>query len=107
MKFIHLRYRFKDQISDINPQGIFNKGGVTVCYQKTPEHFTYSLAYCNLKDNFNRRLGREISSGRFNAGYAWIHPVEVGEDLSMLLEKHVLKRIETHLPESILLSHLG
>lgn len=101
MKFIHLRYRFQDLVTNMNPQGLYNRGGVTICYEKTPTHFTYSLAYCNLKDNFNRRIGREISSGRFRGGWFWVIPLHPDQDIRDALDQKVLIKIKEHLDPNV------
>lgn len=42
------------------------KGGVTVAwtYDDTNRRLTYNASICSMKDNFCRRIGRAIASGR-------------------------------------------
>lgn len=42
------------------------KGGMTVChvYDPSGEHVLSAWAHCNPKDNFNRKIGRQIALGR-------------------------------------------
>jgi hypothetical protein len=44
-------------------------GGMTVAYQEVkPGLIEYSLARCSTRDNFNKKLGREIATGRLASG---------------------------------------
>lgn len=47
-----------------------NTGGVTLAYSYNKETSTllYSVAYCNSKDQYNKRIGRDISTARFLDG---------------------------------------
>lgn len=71
IKFKHFRY-----LTDDEGQTFDTKGGTTVAFvDETPEKgdgqphtFRYAVAHCHEKDNFNRRIGRLISSGRLKKG---------------------------------------
>ena len=77
VRFLHFR-----DVWDINdfddlsekPQ-IEGKGGATVAYQREPNgSFSYAVALCSDRDNFNRRIGRDISLGRLVKGPAVVVP---------------------------------
>lgn len=60
MKFMHIRI-----MVDGKPA---TKGGGTICYALMDEHVVFSVAVCSVKDNFCRKIGRQVSEGRFNVG---------------------------------------
>lgn len=44
-------------------------GGATVAYQEVkPGLIEYSVARCSTRDNFNKKLGRDIATGRLAVG---------------------------------------
>jgi hypothetical protein len=44
-------------------------GGFTVAYQEVkPGLIEYSIARCSTRDNFNKKLGRDIATGRLACG---------------------------------------
>lgn len=47
------------------------KGGLTIAFQRNGDlEVTYNIAKCNDKDNFCRRIGRQVAAGRLkNKGY--------------------------------------
>ena len=47
---------------------IMARGGMTLAIQVDGSQVTVALAECGRKDNFNRKLGRQIASGRLSAG---------------------------------------
>lgn len=69
IKYKHFRYI-------TNGPTFTTKGGTTVAFfDETPENgngqphvFRYAVAKCHVKDNFNRRIGRLIASGRLKKG---------------------------------------
>lgn len=68
-KFIHLR-TYKYGTGPLNPPKLLSeKGGLTIAY-KVHDNGDVEVgeAYCNPLDNFCRRIGRAISSGRIAAG---------------------------------------
>lgn len=80
VRFLHFR-----DVWDINdfddlsekPQ-IEGKGGATVAYRQEPNgSFSYAIAVCSERDNFNRRIGRDISLGRLVKGPAATVPENV------------------------------
>ena len=66
-KYIHLRY--PDPRDPAKPSG---KGGLTICYQVDGDEVHYAEAQCHMKDNFSRRKGRLISSGRLHKGKSFV-----------------------------------
>ena len=64
VKYIHLRW---DNLES-------HSGGATICYYLDFEtkdiYFNYSV--CSYGDNFNRRIGREISLGRLQYSYVQV-----------------------------------
>ena len=50
-------------------QGDFaSRGGMTVAYRPGDGFVEYSIAHCSSKDNFNKKLGRGIATGRLLVG---------------------------------------
>jgi len=43
-------------------------GGVTFYFEYTGTELEIATAICSLKDNYNKRLGRQITKGRFDDG---------------------------------------
>lgn len=73
VKFVHLRYMTYVEESNGDDDWfvpvIDNMGGITVAYTRNSDGtVNYALAICSDKDNYNKRLGRQISSGRLAAG---------------------------------------
>ena len=65
IKFIHIRTGLK--------------GGITIGYklELTP-HFrrvTYAVARCNSKENYNKKIGRAVTTGRLHAGHTRVFAV--------------------------------
>jgi hypothetical protein len=58
MKYIHYRL-----ISNGQPK---SRGGVTIAYDVDGDHVYYAVARCSPKDNYNKRIGRAIATGRFD-----------------------------------------
>jgi len=44
------------------------KGGLTLAIQQENDKLVVALAQCGKKDHFNRKIGRNIASGRLTAG---------------------------------------
>jgi hypothetical protein len=58
--FRHIRYMKDGKVQ--------NMGGVTIAYQEVvPGSIKIAIAMCSNKDNFHRKMGRIISSGRLNS----------------------------------------
>lgn len=47
-----------------------SRGGMTVAYRPGDGFVEYSIAQCSSKDNFNKKLGRDIAAGRLEVGSA-------------------------------------
>ena len=60
VKFLHYRV-----VKDGQVEG---KGGATLVFVTGEEGVSFAEAYCSHKDNYNRRLGRDIALGRLAAG---------------------------------------
>jgi|TARA_B110000467_G_scaffold74106_1_gene67208 hypothetical protein len=82
VKYIHLRWDLSRSI----------EGGATICYYLDFEtkyiYFNYSI--CAAGDNFNRRIGREISLGRLKNNYV---QVKLEKDIRY---KNCCEAIEKH-----------
>jgi len=61
VKYRHIRnYDFNGDIS--------NRGGITIAYREpTATTIEYAVARCNPSDNFSRKMGRIIATGRLNS----------------------------------------
>ena len=64
LKYIHIRPPV-DQDEWGNPLHCLNHGGFTVAYYIHENNIEWNYAICNDKENFNKKLGREIAKGRF------------------------------------------
>jgi len=66
IQFIHRRP------VDAATRDFSSRGGFTVAYRAVPEdnHVEYSVAVCSDRDNFNKKLGRDIAAGRLTRGMA-------------------------------------
>lgn len=60
VKFLHYRVVENGQVSC--------KGGATIAYVTGEEGVSFAEAYCSQRDNYNRRLGRDIALGRLSSG---------------------------------------
>lgn len=59
-KFLHYR-----NITSRNGRTqIEARGGTTIAYVEGENGFTYAVAYCNDKDNYNRKYGNAKAAGR-------------------------------------------
>lgn len=98
-KYVHLRYRFPELESPLNPLGLDGLGGVTVALKENIEDntVTYAFAICRWNENYNRKLGRRIVDGRMKMDECY--KVPCGESLSWsdfledVVIPHVKKRI--------------
>ena len=72
MRFIHLRKYSdtQDRWGDVLP-----KGGLTIGYTIDDEVVKYSVARCNDKDHFNKRVGRMICEGRMEKNICFEIPL--------------------------------
>ena len=62
MHYIHFR-----RILDWDNGVIEARGGATVAFEKRGENAVVSVALCSTGDNFNKKIGRAISSGRISS----------------------------------------
>jgi hypothetical protein len=58
MKYIHLRHQYDGLIMPT--------GGMTIAYDIDQDRVFYAVARCSVKDNFCRRIGRTVASGRWD-----------------------------------------
>lgn len=67
MKFIHVRVRDDSQVG-----GLSTKGGFTIGYKEIGESedlvIEWGLAVCSPKDRYEKKLGRDVSTGRLVKG---------------------------------------
>ena len=66
LKYIHVRPPV-DQDEWGRPIHCLNHGGFTVAYLTNllTDNIEWNYSICNNKENFNRKIGREIAKGRF------------------------------------------
>lgn len=75
-RFLHMRI-WQDNFN----VPLSTKGGKTLCYREDDQgNIIYAIAKCSMKDNFCRRIGREVSLGRFNSGKTHIITIEQRND---------------------------
>ena len=60
VKFLHYRVVSGGQVE--------GKGGATIVFVAGEQGVSFAEAYCSYRDNYNRRLGRDIALGRMAAG---------------------------------------
>jgi hypothetical protein len=61
VRFIHLR--------NIDDEGdITNSGGVTVAFCEKDRHLWFAYSRCHWNDNYCKRIGRNIATGRLYSG---------------------------------------
>jgi hypothetical protein len=60
MKYIHYRFGHPPK----------PRGGLTIAYNVDGHVAVYSVARCSPKDNFNKRVGRAIATGRYDKSIA-------------------------------------
>lgn len=62
----------KTNFAHIRPNLDPHSGGCTIAYTDIPRNATgnihYAVAFCNAKDNFNKKIGRDIAEGRLAKG---------------------------------------
>lgn len=64
IQFIHRR-KFK-HLFDFEPA---SRGGSTIAYQEVkPGLIKYSTARCSSLDNFSKKIGRDVATGRLTSG---------------------------------------
>lgn len=63
--FVHLRY-YNDAGQPTNT------GGITIAYQDEGEKLRVAFSRCHWNDNFCRRIGRNIATGRLASGDCWL-----------------------------------
>lgn len=59
-KFLH----YRNVTVDHGKKLIQARGGTTIAYVEGENGFTYAVAYCNDKDNYNRKYGNAKAAGR-------------------------------------------
>jgi hypothetical protein len=72
MKFLHFRYVDINDGPDTQTDTVRTKGGKTIAYEAAEGKLKYSIARCADRENFCRRTGRLVSSGRFNHGQVFV-----------------------------------
>jgi hypothetical protein len=64
VQFIHLRNKWK-LYNVVPPKWHYeSKGGMTIAYAVTGTNVRWAYSKCSHNDNFNRKIGRDISTGR-------------------------------------------
>lgn len=58
LRYIHLRNRYDGYLMPT--------GGMTIAYDVDGDRVFYAVAQCSVKDNFSRRIGRRVASGRWH-----------------------------------------
>ena len=94
LRFIHLRFW--------NGTGILAPdGGYTIAYVPTSSHVHVAYSRCSLRDNFNKKVGRNIAAGRMQSGNYYNIPLpkdtdEIFEKVCAFVTKHDLLRNRSH-----------
>lgn len=93
IKFLHLRTRrFNRDGTTVEPAKISEHGGITLAYSydETEQKFRYAFSICRLNENFNKRLGRIISSGYLRAGAGYTLNTVPATPISHYLTSHAI-----------------
>lgn len=87
VRFLHIRlftHDIEQMFGPTKASAFAVKGGKTICYREDPDgNIWYSVAKCSSKDNFCKRIGREVSLGRMR-----------GKTQSMLISKEERMKLE-------------
>ena len=99
IKYIHFRFHFDDEVSELNPLGTSACGGVTAAYQQSASNgsWRYALAYCNRADLFNKHIGRTIAANRMlNNQTCWFvsGPMEKKELIDKYIKRRMFEKME-------------
>ena len=89
VRFLHFRNAWLcNDFDDIDDKPLIEgKGGATVAYRREPNgSFSYAVALCSDRDNFNRRIGRDISLGRLVKGPAVVVPEQTLDEWLEILD---------------------
>lgn len=72
VEYIHIRYPSEDDELELS-----GKGGATIAYRPTPDNegVEFGIAICSDRDNYCKRIGRDISLGRLLSGDREILPI--------------------------------
>lgn len=78
VKFLHYRHVLNDGSID-------SRGGITFAYVEGEEGLSYATAQCSLDDNYNKKTGRAIASGRLlSEKYSMTFPRDRADFISQL-----------------------
>lgn len=66
VRFLHIRNLHNENNGD--DSYISCKGGTTIAYEMEGTFVRFSTAKCSERDNYCRKTGRTIATGRLNAG---------------------------------------
>lgn len=93
MKFIHMRYHNEHDLSiPMNEDlPVEAHGGITAAYEVKDNHIEYSIAKCHRKDNFCKKVGRDIAIGRFLAGKKTIIPLDEKTPIQSLIRNDIYR----------------
>lgn len=67
-RFIHLRWQQEDGSTDPN-------SGITVGYLRQDDRILVAYSQCNPADNYNKKIGRAICTGRLIHGNCYALPI--------------------------------
>lgn len=71
-------YYFHTSILEVTKFGIVP--GCTIAIKKDGNEFKYGVSICSKRDNFSRKLGREVAENRLNQGFGSIIKVPANFD---------------------------
>jgi hypothetical protein len=66
IRFLHIRNLHNENNGD--DSYISCKGGTTVAYEVDDDTIRFAVAKCSIRDNYCRKTGRAIATGRLNTG---------------------------------------
>ena len=79
-----------------NRNGSQHNGIVTIGYRFIEDTLQYTVAFCNKKDRFNKKIGRSIIEGRFNKNI--IEQVNVSEDVRkyQYIKRYIISQLQNN-----------
>lgn len=91
MKFIHMRYHDLIEYENTDMAILLAHGGITAAYEVKDNYIEYSVAKCHRKDNFCKKVGRDIAIGRFLAGKKTIIPLDEKTPIQSLIRNDIYR----------------
>lgn len=97
IRYIHLRVHDFPAPGDDQDALLSPFGGTTIAYRLLDEKtIEYAVAECNDKDNYNKKIGRDIATGRLlkKDSPIFVYSAQIGDEVEKVLyEKVEIKEV--------------